>query len=284
MRELGVVGGCNVQLALDPYSENYYVIEVNPRVSRSSALASKATGYPIAKVTSKIAVGYNLDEIENAVTKKTKACFEPTIDYIVLKFPRWPFDKFVTADRTLGTQMKATGEVMAIERSFEASMLKAVRCLEIGLNHLEMPELKALSDEEIHDRIKRIDDERCFVVAEAIRRGITLEEIHDITKIALIVAAILLLIGGIAGYFYWKRKKRLEAEAEAARLAEEEAELERQRAEEARAAMLENGEIEPEEMTQEEQEHLSERQTIEELIRNKPAEMAMLVKTWLSED
>ena len=117
VRELGVVGGCNVQLALDPYSENYYVIEVNPRVSRSSALASKATGYPIAKVTSKIAVGYNLDEIENAVTKKTKACFEPAIDYIVLKFPRWPFDKFVTADRTLGTQMKATGEVMAIERT-----------------------------------------------------------------------------------------------------------------------------------------------------------------------
>ena len=142
VRELGVVGGCNVQLALDPYSENYYVIEVNPRVSRSSALASKATGYPIAKVTSKIALGYNLDEIENAVTKKTKACFEPAIDYIVLKFPRWPFDKFVTADRTLGTQMKATGEVMAIERSFEASMLKAVRCLEIGLNHLEMSELR----------------------------------------------------------------------------------------------------------------------------------------------
>ena len=128
VRELGVVGGCNVQLALDPFSENYYVIEVNPRVSRSSALASKATGYPIAKVTSKIAVGYNLDEIENAVTKKTKACFEPTIDYIVLKFPRWPFDKFVTADRTLGTQMKATGEVMAIERTMEASLLKAVRC------------------------------------------------------------------------------------------------------------------------------------------------------------
>ncbi|WP_293736633.1 carbamoyl-phosphate synthase large subunit [uncultured Phascolarctobacterium sp.] len=185
VRELGVVGGCNVQLALDPYSENHYVIEVNPRVSRSSALASKATGYPIAKVTSKIALGYNLDEIENAVTKKTKACFEPAIDYIVLKFPRWPFDKFVTADRTLGTQMKATGEVMAIERSFEASMLKAVRCLEIGLNHLEMPELKSLSDEEIHDRIKLIDDERCFVVAEAIRRGISLEEIHSITKIDL---------------------------------------------------------------------------------------------------
>ena len=180
-----VIGGTNVQFAHDPVSDRIVVIEINPRTSRSSALASKATGYPIAKVTSKIAVGYNLDEIENAVTKKTKACFEPTIDYIVLKFPRWPFDKFVTADRTLGTQMKATGEVMAIERSFEASMLKAVRCLEIGLNHLEMPELKALSDEEIHDRIKRIDDERCFVVAEAIRRGITLEEIHDITKIDL---------------------------------------------------------------------------------------------------
>lgn len=183
VRELGVVGGCNVQLALDPYSENYYVIEVNPRVSRSSALASKATGYPIAKVTSKIAVGYNLDEIENAVTKSTKACFEPTIDYIVLKFPRWPFDKFVTADRTLGTQMKATGEVMAIERSFEASLLKAIRSLEIGLTHLEIPELKSLSDEEIKERIHRIDDERIFVVAEALRRGVTIEEIYDITKI-----------------------------------------------------------------------------------------------------
>ncbi len=182
VRELGVCGGCNVQLALDPFSENYYVIEVNPRVSRSSALASKATGYPIAKVTTKIAVGYNLDEIENAVTKKTKACFEPTIDYIVLKFPRWPFDKFVTADRTLGTQMKATGEVMAIERSFEASMLKAIRSLEIGLTHLEMPELKALSDEEIKDRIKLIDDQRIFVITEALRRGITIDYIYDITK------------------------------------------------------------------------------------------------------
>lgn len=183
VRELGVCGGCNVQLALDPFSENYYVIEVNPRVSRSSALASKATGYPIAKVTSKIAVGYNLDEIENAVTKKTKACFEPSIDYIVLKFPRWPFDKFVTADRTLGTQMKATGEVMAIERNFEASMLKAIRSLEIGLTHLEMQELKALSDDEIRERIKLIDDERIFVIAEAMRRGVTVDEIYNITKI-----------------------------------------------------------------------------------------------------
>ena len=183
VRELGVVGGCNVQLALDPYSENFYVIEVNPRVSRSSALASKATGYPIAKVTSKIAIGYNLDEIENAVTKTTKACFEPTIDYIVLKFPRCPFDKFVNADRSLGTQMKATGEVMAIERSFEASLLKAIRSLEIGLTHLEMPELKALSDEEIKERIHRVDDERIFVVAEAMRRGVPIEEIYSITKI-----------------------------------------------------------------------------------------------------
>ena len=182
VRELGVCGGCNVQLALDPHSESYYVIEVTPRVSRSSALASKATGYPIAKVTSKIAIGYTLDEIENAVTKTTKACFEPTVDYIVLKFPRWPFDKFVTADRTLGTQMKATGEVMAIERSFEASLLKAIRSLEIGLIHLEMPELKALSDDEIKDRIKRIDDERLFVIVEAIRRGVTIDYINDITK------------------------------------------------------------------------------------------------------
>ena len=183
VRELGVRGGCNVQLALDPNSERYYVIEVNPRVSRSSALASKATGYPIAKVSSKIAIGYNLDEIQNAVTKKTTACFEPSIDYVVLKFPRWPFDKFVTADRTLGTQMKATGEVMAIERTLEAAMLKAIRSLEIGLTHLEMPELKELSDEEIRARISKIDDERIFVVAEALRRGVSLEEIHEITMI-----------------------------------------------------------------------------------------------------
>jgi len=183
VRELGVEGGCNVQYALDPDSEKYIVIEVNPRVSRSSALASKATGYPIAKVASKIAVGYNLDEIENAVTKKTTACFEPTLDYVVLKIPRWPFDKFVNADRTLGTQMKATGEVMSIERSMEAALLKAVRSLEIGLIHLEMPELKSLSDEEVFARIKNVDDERFFVIAEAFRRGKQLEDIHQITKI-----------------------------------------------------------------------------------------------------
>lgn len=183
IRELGVEGGCNVQYALDPYSERYYVIEVNPRVSRSSALASKATGYPIAKVASKIAVGYTLDEIENAVTGKTKACFEPALDYVVVKFPRWPFDKFAKADRTLGTQMKATGEVMAIDRNIEGALLKAIRSLEIGLIHLDMPALKALSAAEVHDRLKRIDDERLFVIAEAFRRGVELEEIHTITKI-----------------------------------------------------------------------------------------------------
>lgn len=124
IRELGIEGGCNAQFALDTKSNQYYVIEVNPRVSRSSALASKATGYPIAKVSAKIAIGYTLDEITNAVTKKTKACFEPSLDYCVVKFPRWPFDKFVYADRTLGTQMKATGEVMSIDRCFEGALLK----------------------------------------------------------------------------------------------------------------------------------------------------------------
>lgn len=183
IRALGVEGGCNVQYALDPNSEKYYVIEVNPRVSRSSALASKATGYPIAKVASKIAVGYHLDEIENAVTKKTKAAFEPSIDYVVIKFPRWPFDKFAKADRVLGTQMKATGEVMSIDRSMEGALLKAVRSLEIGVNHLYMPEIAELSDEEVFSRVKEITDERFFVIVEAMRRGMTVDEVHDITKI-----------------------------------------------------------------------------------------------------
>lgn len=183
IRALGVEGGCNVQYALDPYSDKYYVIEVNPRVSRSSALASKATGYPIAKVASKIAIGYHLDEIENAVTQKTKACFEPSIDYVVIKFPRWPFDKFVKADRVLGTQMKATGEVMSIDRSMEGALLKAIRSLEIGLKHLWMPELVELSDEEIFAKVQNINDERFFVIAEAMRRGMSLEEIHKITTI-----------------------------------------------------------------------------------------------------
>ena len=182
--ELGIEGGCNVQFALHPTSFEYAVIEVNPRVSRSSALASKATGYPIAKVTAKIAVGYGLDEIINAVTGKTYACFEPTIDYIVAKFPRWPFDKFVYADNSLGTQMKATGEVMAIAPSFEQAMMKSVRGAEIKLDSLIMPRLQKLSDDEIKERVAKTNDERLFVICEAFRRDImTIEEVFDITKI-----------------------------------------------------------------------------------------------------
>ena len=182
--ELGIEGGCNVQFALHPTSFEYAVIEVNPRVSRSSALASKATGYPIAKVTAKIAVGYGLDEIDNAVTGKTKACFEPTIDYIVAKFPRWPFDKFVYADNTLGTQMKATGEVMAIAPSFEQAMMKSVRGAEIKLDSLVMPHLQKWTDDEIKAGVHRTNDQRLFVICEAFRRGIlTIEEVFDITKI-----------------------------------------------------------------------------------------------------
>lgn len=183
--ELGIQGGCNVQFALHPTSFEYAVIEVNPRVSRSSALASKATGYPIAKVASKIAIGYGLDEIQNAVTGKTYACFEPTLDYVVVKIPKWPFDKFVKAKRTLGTQMKATGEVMAISSSFEGALMKALRSLELGIYTLEQDIFKRFSDEEIREKIKDINDERLLVLAEAIRRGITIEEINDITKIDL---------------------------------------------------------------------------------------------------
>ena len=182
---LGIEGGCNVQYALDPNSMKYYLIEVNPRVSRSSALASKATGYPIAKVTTRIALGYNLDEIENGVTGCTYACAEPTIDYVVLKFPRWPFDKFVYADKHIGTKMKATGEIMSIGNNFESAMLKAVRSLEMGMDSLVVPALEALSDEEIERRLHEINTERAFVVAEALRRGVTMEHIHDITKIDL---------------------------------------------------------------------------------------------------
>ena len=185
IRALKIEGGCNVQFALDPFSFKYYVIEVNPRVSRSSALASKATGYPIAKVAAKIAVGLRLDEIRNAVTGKTYAFFEPTLDYVVVKFPRWPFDKFNTGDRRLGTQMKATGEVMAIERTFESSLLKAVRSLEIGLVGLELPVLKQLSTEELEQKILNTDDERLFALAEAIRRGCSLQKLYELTKIDL---------------------------------------------------------------------------------------------------
>lgn len=180
--ELGIEGGCNVQFALHPTSFEYAVIEVNPRVSRSSALASKATGYPIAKVTAKIAVGYGLDEIENAVTKKTKACFEPTIDYCVVKFPRWPFDKFVYADNTLGTQMKATGEVMAIDNSFEGALMKAVRGCEIKLDSMIVPRIQQQTDAEVKKGVARTDDQRLFHICEALRRGImTIEEIHEVT-------------------------------------------------------------------------------------------------------
>ncbi len=179
IRALGIEGGCNVQLALDPDSFQYYVIEVNPRVSRSSALASKATGYPIAKLAAKIAVGLTLDEIINPVTKTSFACFEPALDYVVSKIPRWPFDKFEDANRLLGTQMKATGEVMAMGRTLEESLLKAVRSLELGVYHLEMDHLKELDKETMQKRIAKADDERLFIVAEALRQGVTKEEIHD---------------------------------------------------------------------------------------------------------
>ena len=182
--ELGIEGGCNVQFALHPDSFEYAVIEVNPRVSRSSALASKATGYPIAKIAAKIAVGYGLDELTNAVTGKTAACFEPTLDYCGVKFPRWPFDKFVYADKTLGTQMKATGEVMAISNSFEGGMMKAVRSIEMKVDSLYMPLIAKLSDAEIIEKVKTCDFERIFSICEAFRRGIlTVDEVHDITKI-----------------------------------------------------------------------------------------------------
>lgn len=184
IRELGIEGGCNAQYALDPDSNQYYVIEVNPRVSRSSALASKATGYPIAKVSAKIAIGYTLDEITNAVTQKTKACFEPSLDYCVVKFPRWPFDKFVYADHTLGTQMKATGEVMSIDRNFEGALLKAVRSLEIGVNRLHMDVMDGWDNEKVRKNLYKINDQRLFVIAEAFRREIAdINEIHAITKI-----------------------------------------------------------------------------------------------------
>lgn len=184
IRELGIEGGCNAQYALDTKTNNYYIIEVNPRVSRSSALASKATGYPIAKVSAKIAIGYTLDEITNAVTQKTKACFEPALDYCVVKFPRWPFDKFALADHTLGTQMKATGEVMSIDRSFEGAILKAVRSLEIGVDYLSMAHVVAWDDATVVKSLALINDERIFVIAEALRRRLAdVDKINEITKI-----------------------------------------------------------------------------------------------------
>lgn len=177
---LGIVGGCNCQFALDPSSFDYSVIEVNPRVSRSSALASKATGYPIAKITTKIALGYTLDEIKNDITGKTCACFEPALDYVVVKFPKWPFDKFVGASRKLGTQMKATGEVMAIAPSFENALMKAVRGAEISLDTLNA---RPISDNDLETRLATSDDRRLFTIFEAIKAGVTLEHIHDVTRV-----------------------------------------------------------------------------------------------------
>ena len=184
IRSLKIEGGCNIQFALNPKSFEYVVIEVNPRVSRSSALASKATGYPIARVATKIAVGYSLDEIKNSVTGETYACFEPTLDYVVTKVPRWPFDKFATANRILGTQMKATGEVMAIGRNLEESLLKAIDSLDIKLDyHIGMESIASYSDEQLLSSLSNADDERIFAVSEALSRGYSVKEINDITKI-----------------------------------------------------------------------------------------------------
>ena len=181
--ELGIEGGCNCQFALKPDSYDYAVIEVNPRVSRSSALASKATGYPIAKVATKIAIGYTLDEITNDVTGKTCACFEPALDYIVVKYPKWPFDKFVYADKSLGTQMMATGEVMSIGNSFEAAMMKAVSSIELGMDTLTHKPFEELTDDEIVAHLHVQDAERVFCVYEALKRGIDHQTIWNITKI-----------------------------------------------------------------------------------------------------
>ena len=183
--ELDIQGGCNVQYALNPDSFEYCVIEVNPRVSRSSALASKATGYPIAKVAAKIALGYALDEIKNAVTGKTYASFEPALDYVVVKIPKWPFDKFISAKRTLTTQMKATGEVMSICPSFEGALMKALRSLEQNIYSLDYGDYHKLTDEALEVQLACIDDRRLFCVAEAIRRGISLEHIHSVNRIDL---------------------------------------------------------------------------------------------------
>jgi len=183
IRALGIEGGCNVQMSLDPKSFAYYIIEVNPRVSRSSALASKATGYPIARVAAKIAIGLHLDEIPNAVTQKTLACFEPALDYIVVKIPRWPFDKFTRADRRITTQMKATGEVMAIDRSFEGGLMKAIRCLEIGQIGLRPKNADLLTEMEIESGLIEATDQRLFLIAEAFHRGMLVSEVADLSGV-----------------------------------------------------------------------------------------------------
>jgi carbamoyl-phosphate synthase large subunit len=183
IRALGVEGGCNIQFALSPYSFEYYIIEVNPRVSRSSALASKATGYPIARVSAKVAIGLRLDEIPNAVTKETSACFEPALDYCVVKIPKWPFDKLATSYRVIGTQMKATGEVMAIDRNFEAALMKAIRSTETGAFGLINKRVKSLCTDDLLERIETPNDERLFAIAEAIRCGVSLEKIAQLSFI-----------------------------------------------------------------------------------------------------
>ncbi|MED3832185.1 carbamoyl phosphate synthase large subunit [Peribacillus frigoritolerans] len=180
---LGIIGGCNIQFALDPKSKQYYLIEVNPRVSRSSALASKATGYPIARIAAKLAVGYDLSELINPVTKSTYSSFEPALDYVAVKFPRWPFDKFTTADRKLGTQMKATGEVMALHRSFEGGVQKAVDSLELKTIGLQLSSLKNKTVPELWGKLAEKSDERIFVIFEMLRKGVTIEEIHEATAI-----------------------------------------------------------------------------------------------------
>ncbi|MFJ7992535.1 carbamoyl phosphate synthase large subunit [Peribacillus frigoritolerans] len=180
---LGIIGGCNIQFALDPNSKQYYLIEVNPRVSRSSALASKATGYPIARIAAKLAVGYDLSELINPVTKSTYSSFEPALDYVAVKFPRWPFDKFTTADRKLGTQMKATGEVMALHRSFEGGVQKAVDSLELKTIGLQLSSLKNKTVPELLGKLAEKSDERIFVIFEMLRKGVTIEEIHEATAI-----------------------------------------------------------------------------------------------------
>ncbi len=185
IRALGVEGGCNVQFGLHPQTGEYRVIEVNPRVSRSSALASKATGYPIAKIAAKLALGFTLDELRNPVTGRTTALFEPALDYVVVKIPRWPFDKFAHADRSLGTQMQATGEVMAIGRTLRAAILKAVRSLEVGAQHLHVPALAGATSQELALLARQPDDRRLFALAEALRRGVSIEDLHGMTQIDL---------------------------------------------------------------------------------------------------
>ncbi|GEN54212.1 carbamoyl-phosphate synthase large subunit [Halobacillus faecis] len=203
IQALRIEGGCNVQLALDPNSFQYYIIEVNPRVSRSSALASKATGYPIAKLAAKIAVGMTLDEIKNPVTGTTYACFEPALDYVVTKIPRWPFDKFAKGNRTLGTQMKATGEVMSIGRSFEESLLKGIRSLEGDTEELYLSYAEKMKEEELTRRLRKADDERIFLIAEALRRGYSIERLHEMT-------------GGIDLFFLYKLQRIIQLEKKVA--------------------------------------------------------------------